>query len=222
MLTRTLCILTLILCLATSGCLSSRYADRNSSDEMRKSKVAIDQLNEQVTALNKEMDTLKKELQQIKEEKQKEVAGVGAENVSPSDQTGIARETAVASVPEPEKKDTIQEIDIVKKEEITKAPEAQQSVSQKEVTRKLLRMKVLSGNGRLSVARDMSTKIIRMGYKIEDIGLASRTDYKATTIYFAPEYRKEAEGLATSLGGEAITKPITWTSVFHIIVVAVP
>jgi hypothetical protein len=83
-------------------------------------------------------------------------------------------------------------------------------------------MKVLSGNGRLSVARDMSTKIIRMGYKIEDIGLASRTDYKANTIYFAPEYRKEAEGLATSLGGEAITKPITWTSVFHIIVVAVP
>jgi len=61
-----------------------------------------------------------------------------------------------------------------------------------------------------------------MGYKIEDIGLASRMDFKVNTIYFAPEYQNEAENLAARLGGETISKPMTWPSVFHIILVAVP
>ncbi|NTW17808.1 MAG: LytR C-terminal domain-containing protein, partial [Syntrophaceae bacterium] len=103
-----------------------------------------------------------------------------------------------------------------------KASEEKSIVSQKEITLKALRMKVLSGNGKLSTARDMSTKVAKMGYKSEDIGLASRADYKATTIYYAPEYRMEAEKLAARLGGETISKIMTWPSVFHIILVAVP
>lgn len=63
---------------------------------------------------------------------------------------------------------------------------------------------------------------LSMGYKIEDIGLASRMDFKVNTIYFAPEYQNEAENLAARLGGETISKPMTWPSVFHIILVAVP
>lgn len=219
MFARMLCIVTLILCLTTSGCLSSRYSDKTTGDELLKSKASIDALNEQMAALNKEIEALKNELQQIKEEKQKENADT--EEASPIGQTAAPEDRVIASVPEPEKKDKIQEIDIVK-EETKKAPEEKSIVSQKEITLKALRMKVLSGNGKLSTARDMSTKVAKMGYKSEDIGLASRADYKATTIYYAPEYRMEAEKLAARLGGETISKIMTWPSVFHIILVAVP
>ena len=216
---RMLCIVTLILCLTTSGCLSSRYSDKTAGDEVRKSKASIDALNDQMAALNKELEALKKELQQIKEEKQKEKADTG--EVSSIGHTAAPEAKVIASVPEPEKKDKIQEIDIVK-EELKKAPEEKSIVSQREITLKAFRMKVLSGNGKLSTARDMSTKVAKMGYKIEDIGLASRADYKATTIYYAPEYRMEAEKLAARLGGETISKIMTWPSVFQIILVAVP
>jgi TolA-binding protein len=214
-----LCIVTLILCLTTSGCLSSRYSDKTTGDELLKSKASIDALNEQMAALNKEIEALRNELQQIKEEQQKEKADT--EEASPIGQTAAPEDRVIASVPEPEKKDKIQEIDIVK-EETKKAPEEKSIVSQKEITHKALRMKVLSGNGKLSTARDMSTKVAKMGYKSEDIGLASRADYKATTIYYAPEYRMAAEKLAARLGGETISKIMTWPSVFHIILVAVP
>ena len=219
MFARMLCIVTLIFCLTASGCLSSRYSDRTAGDEVRKSKASIDALNEQMAALNKEIEALKKELQQIKEEKQKEKADT--EEVSSIGQTAAPEEKVIASVPAPEKKDKIQEIDIAK-EEIKKAPEEKPVVSQKEISLKAFRMKVLSGNGKLSTARDMSTKIAKMGYKIDDIGLASRTDFKVTTIYYAPEYQTEAEKLAARLGGETISKIMTWPSVFHIILVAVP
>jgi outer membrane murein-binding lipoprotein Lpp len=219
MFARMLCIVTLILCLTTSGCLSSRYSDKTTGDELLKSKASIDALNEQMAALNKEIEALKNELQQIKEEQQKEKADT--EEASPIGQTAAPEDRVIASVPEPEKKDKIQEIDIVK-EETKKAPEEKSIVSQKEITLKALRMKVLSGNGKLSTARDMSTKVAKMGYKSEDIGLASRADYKTTTIYYAPEYRMEAEKLAARLGGETISKIMTWPSVFHIILVAVP
>jgi outer membrane murein-binding lipoprotein Lpp len=222
MFTRMLCVVTLIFCLATSGCLSSRYADRDSRDEVRKSKGSIDTLNEQMAALNKEIEALKKELQQIKEEKQKEVEKLDTGEGSSIDQTSMTKEKLIASVPVPEKRDEIQEVDIVKKEAIKKAPKEKPIVSQKEISIKALRMKVLSGNGKLSAAHDVSTKITKMGYRIEDIGLASRSDFKVTTVYYAPEYQKEAESLAARLGGEAISKLMTWPSVFHIILVAVP
>lgn len=218
---RIVCIIIVVLCVTTSGCLPSRYSDRDAGDELRKSKASIHALNEQMAALNKEIELLKKELQQIKEDTQRERVKEDAKEVSSTVQTTVAEDKVVASVPEAEKRDKIQEIDITK-EEIKKAPEEKPVVSQREVTLKALRMKVLSGNGKLSAARDMSTKIAKMGYKSEDIGLASRADFKVTTIYYAPEYQKEADKLAARLGGETISKLMTWPSVFHIILVAVP
>jgi hypothetical protein len=61
-----------------------------------------------------------------------------------------------------------------------------------------------------------------MGYRVEDIGTATRTDYEVNTIYFASDYKTEGQRLAARLGGKTIAKPLTWSSVFHIIVVAVP
>src|SRR5512136_1669532 len=107
---RMLCIGAMVLCLTTSGCLSSKYSDRTAGDELRKSKASIDTLNEQMTALNKEIEVLKKELQQIKEEKQRDEEKAVTIEVSSSGRTATPEEKIIASVPEPEKRDMIQEI----------------------------------------------------------------------------------------------------------------
>ena len=220
---RILCIFALVFCLTTSGCVSPRYSDRSAREELRKSKASIDQINEQMSALNKELEALKKELQQIKEVKQKEEAKAITEEESLTDQEAPVKEKSEAvSVPEPEKKKQIQEVDISKKDETTKTPDKKPALQRKLIDLKTFKIKVLSGNGKLVPARDMSKKLIGMGYKIEDIGIAARTDFRENTIYYASDYKKEAEQLEARLGGDTVSRPLTWTSVYHIIVVAVP
>lgn len=187
-------IFTLVFCLATSGCTALNSFDKGSKEDIERSKASIAHLNEQIAALNKEVKTLKTELQQIKEDEQEEAGEDSLNN----------------------------QTDAVKEETIKKALDAKRVSLKKEATIKPLKIKVLSGNGKLSVARGMSKKLTGMGYKIEDIGVASRKDFKTNTIYFAAEYQKEAESLSAKLGDTATSKPMTWPSVFHIIVVAVP
>ena len=223
---RILCIFALVFCFTTSGCVSPRYSDRSAREELRKSKASIDQINEQMSALNKALEALKKEMQQIKEVKQKEDAKAITEEESLTDQEAPVKEKHVAikenseevSVPAPEKKKQIQEADISKKDEVTKTPALQRKL----IDLKTPKIKILSGNGKLVPARDMSKKLIGMGYKIEDIGIAARTDFRENTIYYASDYQKEAEQLEARLGGDTVSRPLTWTSVYHIIVVAVP
>jgi outer membrane murein-binding lipoprotein Lpp len=220
---RILCIFALVFCLTTSGCISPRSSDRSSREELRKSKASIDQSNEQMSALNKELEALKKELQQIKEVKQKEDAKAITEEESLTDQEAPVKEKSEeVSVPAPEKKKHIQETDISKKDETTKTPDKKPALQRKLIDLKTFKIKVLSGNGKLVPARDMSKKLIGMGYKIEDIGIAARTDFRENTIYYASNYQKEAEQLEARLGGGTVSRPLTWTSVYHIIVVAVP
>lgn len=227
---RILCIFALVFCLTTSGCISPRYSDRSTREELRKSKASIDQINEQMSALNKELEALKKELQQIKEVRQKEDSKAITEEGSPTDQEAPVKEKQVAikekseevSVPAPEKKKQIQETDISKKDETTKTPDKKPVIQKKLIDLKTFKIKVLSGNGRLVSARYMSKKLIEMGYKIEDIGIAARADFRENTIYFASDYQKEAEQLEARLGGDTVSRPLTWTSIYHIIVVAVP
>ena len=227
---RILCIFALVFCFTTSGCVSPRYSDRSAREELRKSKASIDQINEQMSALNKALEALKKEMQQIKEVKQKEDAKAITEEESLTDQEAPVKEKHVAikenseevSVPAPEKKKQIQEADISKKDETTKTPEKKPSLQMNVIDLKTIKIKVLSGNGKLVPARDMSKKLIGMGYKIEDIGIAARTDFRENTIYYASDYQKEAEQLEARLAGNTVSRPLTWISVYHIIVVAVP
>jgi hypothetical protein len=82
-----------------------------------------------------------------------------------------------------------------------------------------LRVKVLSGNGKTSSARAMSEKLKKLGYKTQNAGLAPRSNFDVTTIYYARNYKSEAQHMATQLDGGAIVKPLTWPSDFHVIVV---
>ncbi len=212
MYTRALYIFTLVFCLVISGCSTLGFFDKSSKDDLERSKASIAHLNDQLVDLNKELNTLKKEVQQLKEEAQKEEEEEEAEMEEDSltGQTGTVAEKQ------------IQEEVIENKTEKKKTTEGQPAIEGKEIDIKTLKVKVLSGNGKLSSAREMSKKLIRMGYKVSDIELGPRKDFTVNTIYFASDYQKVARQLAARLGGKTVCKPLTWNSIFNIIVVAVP
>ena len=210
MYTRALYIFTLVSCLVISGCSTLGFFDKSSKDDLERSKASIAHLNDQLADLNKELDTLKKEVQQLKEEAQKGEDEGGVEEDSLTGQTGTVTEKQ------------IQEEVIESKAEKKKTTEEQPAIQGKAIDIKTLKVKVLSGNGKLSSAREMSKKLIRMGYKVADIELGPRKDFTVNTIYFASNYQREAQQLAARLGGKTVCKPLTWNSIFNIIVVAVP
>jgi len=199
---RALCIITLVFCLAISGCAGLDIYGRNTTEELQRSKASIAQLNEQMASVNKELTLLKSQVQKMKE------AEAAAKDSSVASETG--------------QKEQVKEVDISKREEMKKPADEKQAVAGKETSLKNLKVKVLSGNGKLPTARQMSKKLIGLGYRVEDIGTATRTDYTVNTIYFASDYKTEAQQMAARLGDKTIAKPLTWSSVFHIIVVAVP
>ena len=84
---------------------------------------------------------------------------------------------------------------------------------------KSIRMKVLSGEGKIDSAKRMAKRLTAMGYKVESVAMAENADYPANTVYFTEKYKKEAKTLASRLGKNTIVKPLTWKSVFNIIVV---
>ena len=107
----------------------------------------------------------------------------------------------------------------IAKADVDKKNAPQTTTVEKGVEPKMLRVKVLSGNGKMSSAMAMSEKLKKLGYEIESTGLAPRSNFDVVTLYFAPDYKSEAQHLATQLGGGAIAKPLTWPSGFHVIVV---
>lgn len=82
-----------------------------------------------------------------------------------------------------------------------------------------LRIKVLSGDGDLTSAREMSKRLREKGCTIESIHYASRSNFSRNTVYSKPESQDKAKRLVSCLGGNTIYKQLTWPSVFDIIVV---
>ncbi|MBN2437966.1 MAG: LytR C-terminal domain-containing protein [Deltaproteobacteria bacterium] len=125
--------------------------------------------------------------------------------------------------------DAIKEVTLVEQPMREKAPAAikevtlvQQPAREKApaADAKGLRIKVLAGSGGLSAARKMSETLKDLGYKVERLDRASTTHFRSDTVYYAKESEKEAKGLADRLGKETVVKPLTWPSVFDIIIVA--
>ncbi len=83
-----------------------------------------------------------------------------------------------------------------------------------------LRIKVLAGAGGLPAARKMSKTLHDLGYKVERMDQAAAGRFENDTVYYAKDSQKEARDLAVRIGPETIVKPLTWPSVFDVIVVA--
>ena len=82
-----------------------------------------------------------------------------------------------------------------------------------------LKIKVLSGDGNLASAQEMAKKLGSMGYKIKVVDLAPQSSFSRDTVYFTSKSHQQAKRLLSRLGGNAVLKPLTWPSVFDLIIV---
>jgi len=82
-----------------------------------------------------------------------------------------------------------------------------------------LKIKVLSGDGNFNSAKKMAKKLRKSGYTIQLVDQAHRSDFKKTTIYFAPKFKYEAKRLRSKLGGNPALKSLSWPSKFNLIIV---
>ena len=82
-----------------------------------------------------------------------------------------------------------------------------------------LKIKVLSGDGDLRSAKSMTKKLLEMDYEIDLVGYAPRSNFEKNTVYFKPDFEKEGKRLVSRLGANTIIKPLTWSSVFDLIIV---
>jgi DNA repair exonuclease SbcCD ATPase subunit len=125
---------------------------------------------------------------------------------------GPAKETGAAQMrKEPLKQD--------KAGKGTKQLARQEPAETKTPERKAVRIKVLTGDGNIASARNLSKKLGKMGYRVKLIDRAPRSDFDAIVVYYGGDHRTAAEGMAKKLGGGAVTKPLTWSSEFDIIIV---
>lgn len=82
-----------------------------------------------------------------------------------------------------------------------------------------LKIKVLSGDGNVASAQEMAKKLRSMGYSIRAVDLAPQSNFLRDTVYFKSKSRQQAKRLLSRLGSNAILKPLTWPSVFDLIIV---
>lgn len=86
-----------------------------------------------------------------------------------------------------------------------------------------LRIKALGAGGSMDAARALADELQGLGYKVESVGLAPKEKrFERVTVFYQEAYRPEAVRLAVALGGDTLVKPLTWQSVFHVVVVVPP
>ena len=82
-----------------------------------------------------------------------------------------------------------------------------------------LKIKVLGGDGTLRSANKMAARLREMGYRIELIHMAPTSNFSKNTVFYKQDFKNEAENLVAQIGGNTISKALTWQSIFDLIVV---
>ncbi len=197
--------------LVLSGCMVERSVYQKKVDE-------ADSLSKEVVSLQQHNKTLAEENEQLKQQVQK----LSTEKQEPG---GTAESAALAAPSEKEApKVTEEKITEPPKEKVSEPPQvapAQTVPEKKDTGLKSIRIKVLSGNGKMSSAKKMAQRLTKLGYRVEVVGMATTPDYATDTVYYKSGFEKKAADMGKKLAGKTITKPLTWSSIFDIIVVAV-
>jgi len=205
---RSLCLVALIvLVMAVSGCMVTKSAyDQKEEEANLLAKTASD-----LERKNKEMTARSERLQAENDELKKQLAAKDDQLRLKSEE--IARQDAKQAA-------MVHEVDRMKAQQAKSGGgDIKESPAGKPAGLKSIRLKVLSGEGKIDSAKRMAKRLTTMGYRVETVGMAESSDYPANTVYFAAKHKKEARALASKLGKETIVKPLTWKSVFSLIVV---
>jgi len=187
------------------GCVVLDYF-RGTSEEHGKSAELID------ANLQKQIDALEQENKILREENEERLSRAGNENKRLNEEIkGLHQENR-----------RITDQNKLLKDQIDKRKFEKKILSQSNKTKKSLNrliIKVLSGDGDIGSAEKMAKKLKNMGYTVKSIDYAPRANFLRDTVYFAPEFRNEAERFVSRLGGNKVLKPLTWSSAFDLIVV---
>lgn len=198
----------MVFVMVLAGCMVTKSAYVQKEEEantLAKTVSDLDQRNKEITAQNEKLNAENNDLKK---------QAVAKDDLLQKRSEEIARQDAKQAA-------MVNEVERMKVQQaksggaaIKESPAAGKSAGLKSI-----RMKVLSGEGKIDSAKRMAKRLTAMGYKVESVAMAENADYPANTVYFAAKYKKEAKTLASRLGKETIVKPLTWKSVFNIIVV---
>jgi hypothetical protein len=199
----------LLLLFLTTGCSVFRFIDNSSSDEMQKFAISKDELWDQARALENEKAAYQKQLA----DQQAEIDRITRELAYWQNETTQADGRVV------ELNKTLDNLNaqLKQRQEVAQAPPPVPQEAGPE--RKPAKIKVLAGDGNIASARSLSKRLGKLGYPVKLIDKAARSDFKVNTIFFAPGYQAAAATLAKQLGRGAVSKPLTWQSIFNIIIV---
>ncbi len=189
---KVLLISTLVLLFMLSGCAGmTKWMDGSYEKQIKDLSIANSELKKEVIKL----DGANKSNEKLLSEKQGEIAKLEGDKTALTNQVkGLNEQIEKMKAPPPE--------------ELAKKAEAQAGP-------KSLRIKILAGSGQLSKARAISGRLLALGYKVEKVDRAPRP-YTHTTVYYSTNSENEAKAIAKKIGAD--TKPISWSSVFNIIV----
>lgn len=198
-------ILVLSVCIALSGCSTIQHLDGTSEEDMKLFNMNKREIYSELKKSEVENERLQKQIDINTDQNRSlnlEVDRLRGEN----QRIGMENETLKKQLAE---------------FQTTVAPPV---VSEQKIKKNIggLKIKVLSGNGNLDSAKSLAEKLRGMGYGVQMIDRAPRSDFDSTTIYFAPNREDEAGHLMFNMGGNPILKPLSWPTTFDLIVVTGP
>jgi regulator of replication initiation timing len=203
-----LIILILHLGFVFQGCASLKYLDGSSEAEIRKFKMTKDEMWNEMQGLKIENAKLQEQINILREEDQ---------GIRDEDENKMARMR--------DQNESFNEQINSLKEENQRLSDENQDL-RKELTKLQLRyergkfmIKVLSGDGDLNSAMEMAKKLRNMGYNIKLIDYAPRSNFLRNIVFFSPKFQKKGKQLVFRIGGNTVSKPLIWYSIFDLIVV---
>lgn len=180
------------------GCTVFEYLDGSSEEEMERHRMTRAELETELkdaeienVYLKKRVDVLEKDNEEMRVENEKALEGL--------------------------KSDTTDEKKDVGNEKAVEQKETSDTQAVKDIGK--LKIKVLSGDGNIRSAKQMASRLKKMGYHVKRVDFAPKSTFSKNTLFFAAGTRKQAEALSRRLGGSTVLKPLSWSSIFDIIVV---
>jgi cell division protein FtsB len=199
-----------------SGCASLKCLDGSCERQIKELTVTSDDLKKETAKL----DADNKEKEKIISSRQEEIAALQKDRTALNARIKDLQDEILKMRKQREEGTAaIKSETITEKQATQKAEGAADAGDRKTAQVKPLKIKVLAGDGRLVSARLMARKIEKTGLKVEIVDLAPRADFSADTVYYRPDYEKDAKEIAGRLGEKTLVKTMTWSSAFNIIVV---
>ena len=222
-----LIIIILHLGLIFQGCAALEYFDGSSKEEIKKLKMTkeeifseMEKLKIENANLKKQINILRKENKAIRDESENKIARMrDKEELLHSQINKSKEENQKISKENQDLYEKIADLRLKYQTLLSKRSRTQKKLVEPEKDIRKFKIKVLSGDGDLNFAKEIAKKLRSIGYKIKLIDQAPRSNFLRNTVFFAPRFQNEAKQLASRLDGNTISKALSWSSVFDLIVV---